>query len=80
MGQPDMQLDGERIAGFKTARDLIDPPAAEEIERRQIIAFHEERLNWRLQRALGDHSPGRFLQRPRLARPRSVAAKPKGFG
>ena len=80
MEQPDMQLDSERIADFKTARDLIDPPAAEEIERRQIIAFHEERLNWRLQRALGDHSPERSLQQPRLARPRLASAKPKGLG
>jgi hypothetical protein len=77
---PDMQLDGERIGDFKIAQEPIDPLTAEEIERRQIIEFHEARLNWRLQRALGDHSPGRFLQQPRLARPRSVATKPKGFG
>ena len=74
-----MQLDGERIADFKTAQGLIDPPTADEIERRQVIVFHRERLNWRLQRAFEDCFPGRDFQQPRPVRPRPAAAKPQGF-
>jgi hypothetical protein len=77
---PDMQLDDEHIGDFKIAQEPIDPPAVEEIERRQIIEFHGARLNWRLQRTFEERSPGRAFQRPRPGRPRSAAAKPKGFG
>ncbi len=74
-----MQLDNEQIGDFKVAQRLIDPPAAEDLERRQIIKFHEERLNWRLQRAFEDCFPGRALQQPRPTRPRPAAVKPQGF-
>jgi hypothetical protein len=52
---------------------------SEDPDRQQIIAFHEERLNWRLQRAFEDCFPGRAFQQPRPVRPRPVAAKPQGF-
>jgi hypothetical protein len=84
MEQPDMQLDDEQIGAFKTAQDLLRPPEIkdlerQELERQQIIAFHEERLNWRLQRAFEEGFPGRAFQQPRPARPRPVAVKPQGF-
>lgn len=75
-----MQLDSERIADFKTAQALIHPPETEEIERRQIIEFHEARLRWRLQQAFEDHR--RRLQQPvaeGMNRPRLVKGKPRGF-
>jgi hypothetical protein len=53
-----MQLDSERIADFKAARDLLHPPEVEEAELKAICAFHEERLNSRLQRVLGTTPPG----------------------
>lgn len=58
---------------------LSSTPTPEEIERRQIIEFHEARLNWRLQRAFEESFPGRAFQQPRPVHPRPKAAKPKGF-
>ncbi len=94
MQQPDMQLNSERIGDFKTAQDSTGFPETGEAERaemlRALCAFHEERLNWRLQRAFGNTFPskfqfifeGRVSGQPSFgaARSPSAAAKPKGFG
>jgi len=84
MQQPDMQLNSELIGDLKIAQDLIGSPETGEAERAEMLkalcAFHEERLNWRLQRVLEGHSFRRFLQQPRLARPPVSGCKPKGFG
>jgi hypothetical protein len=80
-----MQLDSERIRDFKIAQDLTGFPETGEAERaemlRALCAFHEERLNWRLQRAFGNTFPGRVSGQPRPGPARSpLATKPKGFG
>jgi len=74
-----MQLDSERIADFKAAQGLVNPPTPEEAELKAICTFHEERLNWRLQRAFEDCFPGRAFQQPRPVRSRPVAIRPQGF-
>ena len=68
------QLSPERV---EAARALIHPPEAEELERRQIIEFHEARLRWRLQQALEDHR--RRLPAVKGLNRAGVKVKPRGF-
>ena len=65
--------------GTIPAQGLVSLAGGEDLERQRVIALHEERLNWRLQRAFEDYFPGRAFQQPRPRRPRSVTAKPAGF-
>jgi hypothetical protein len=57
----------------------LDAVPTEDALRKELCAFHEERLNWRLQRAFEDCFPGRAFQQRRPTRPRPVAVKPQGF-
>lgn len=80
--QADMQFNDERIGDFKTARRLLhasetQEEAAEEIERRQIIEFHEARLRWRLQRVFEDHRRG--LPAAKALNRAGVKVRPRGF-
>jgi hypothetical protein len=65
--------------GDSPLENLASLPRDEDLERRQAIEFHEERLNWRLQRAFEESFPGRAFQQPRPRRARPAAAKPAGF-
>jgi hypothetical protein len=58
----------------------IEDLQPEDLERQQIIEFHEARLNWRLQRAFEDYRRGRPAFKALSRRGVPGPYKPLGFG
>jgi hypothetical protein len=74
-----VQLDNDLIGDLNTAQGAVFP-VPEDVARRAIIEHHEDRLNWRLQRAFEDHRRQLPAIKALKRRGISLPAKPLGFG